>query len=186
MQETWVRSLVQEDSPGGGHGNPLQYSCLENPMDRGPWWATVRGVAQSQTRLKSLSTRTYTRVCLCRRINLQFCLLFQWVIFLVSFFCSYFPLNLLFILFFFPLAAWKIPWMEEPGGLQSMGLLKVRHSWVTSLSLLTFMYRRRKWQPTPVFLPGESQGQGSLVGCCLRGHTESNSTEMTWQQQVKN
>ena len=39
-------------SPGGGHGNPLQYSCLENPMDRGAWRATVRGVAESQTRLK--------------------------------------------------------------------------------------------------------------------------------------
>ena len=38
-------------SPGGGHGNPLQYSCLENPMDRGAWWATVHGVAKSQTRL---------------------------------------------------------------------------------------------------------------------------------------
>ena len=35
--------------PGGGHGNPLQYSCLENPMDRGAWWAMVHGVAQSQT-----------------------------------------------------------------------------------------------------------------------------------------
>jgi len=38
--------------PGGGHGNPLQYSCLENPMDRGPWWATLHGVAKSQTKLK--------------------------------------------------------------------------------------------------------------------------------------
>ena len=37
--------------PGGGHGNPLQYSCLENPMDRGAWQATVRGVAKSRTRL---------------------------------------------------------------------------------------------------------------------------------------
>ena len=36
-------------SPGGGHGNPLQYSCLENPMDRGDWWATVYGVSESQT-----------------------------------------------------------------------------------------------------------------------------------------
>ena len=36
-------------SPGGGHGNPLQFSCLENPMDRGAWWATVHGVAKSQT-----------------------------------------------------------------------------------------------------------------------------------------
>ena len=38
-------------SPGGGHGNPLQYSCLENLMDRGDWWATVHGVTKSQTRL---------------------------------------------------------------------------------------------------------------------------------------
>ena len=52
-----------ERSPRGGHGNPLQYSCLENPMDRGPWWATVGGVAQSQTQLKSLSTHTHTHVC---------------------------------------------------------------------------------------------------------------------------
>ena len=43
----------------------------------------------------------------------------------------------------------------------------------------TFMHWRRKWQPTPVFLPGESQGQGSLVGCCLWGHTESDMTEAT-------
>ena len=45
--------------------------------------------------------------------------------------------------------AWKIPWMEEPGGLQSMGLRRVRHDWVTSLWLFTFMHWRKKWQPTP-------------------------------------
>ena len=54
--------------------------------------------------------------------------------------------------------AWKIPWTEEPGRLQSMGVARVLHDWVTSLSLFTFMHWRRKWQPTPVFLPGESQG----------------------------
>ena len=43
----------------------------------------------------------------------------------------------------------------------------------------TFMHWRRKWQPTPVFLPGESQGQGSLVGCCLWGRTELDTTEVT-------
>ena len=59
--------------------------------------------------------------------------------------------------------AWKIPWMEEPGGLQSMGSRRVGHDWETSLSLFTFMHWRRKWQPTPVFLPGESQGRGSLM-----------------------
>ena len=65
--------------------------------------------------------------------------------------------------------AWKIPWMEEPGGLQSMGLLRVVHDWATSLSLFTFMHWRRKWQPTPVFLPWESQGWGSLVGLLSMG-----------------
>ena len=48
-----------ERSPGGGNGTPLQYSCLENPMDRGAWWATVHGVIKSQTRLKQLSMRMY-------------------------------------------------------------------------------------------------------------------------------
>ena len=71
--------------------------------------------------------------------------------------------------------AWKIPWMEEPGGLQSMGFTKSR----TQLSNFTFLHWRRKWQPTPVFLPGESQGWGSLVGCRLWGHTELDMTEVT-------
>ena len=75
--------------------------------------------------------------------------------------------------------AWKIPWMEESGRLQSMGLLRDGHDWATSLSLFTFMHWRRKWQPTPVFLPGESQGRGNLVGCRLWGHSESNTTEVT-------
>ena len=65
--------------------------------------------------------------------------------------------------------AWKIPWMEEPGRLQSMGSRRVGHNWATSRSLFTFMHWRRKWQPTPVFLPGESQGRGSLVCCRLWG-----------------
>ena len=82
---------------GEGNGTPLQYSCLENPMDRGAWWAAVHGVARSRTQLSDV----------------------------------------------------------------------------------TFMPWRRKWQPTPVFLPGESQRQGSLVGCCLWGRTESDTTEAT-------
>ena len=57
--------------------------------------------------------------------------------------------------------AWKIPWTKGPGRLQSMGSLGVGHDWTTSLSLFTFIHWRRKWQPTPVFLPGESQGQGA-------------------------
>ena len=71
--------------------------------------------------------------------------------------------------------AWQIPWREEPGRLQSMGVAKSR----TRLSDFTFMHWRRKWQPTPVFLPGESQGRGSLVGWRLWGRTESDTTEVT-------
>ena len=75
--------------------------------------------------------------------------------------------------------AWKIPWTEELGRLQPMGSRRVGHNWATSLSLFTFMHWRRKWQPTPVFLPGESQGRGSLVGCGLWGCTDSDTTEAT-------
>ena len=85
--------------PGKGNGTPLQYSCLENPMDGGAWWAAVHGVAKSRA----------------RRSDFTF----------------------------------------------------------------TFMHWRRKWQPTPVCLPGESQEQRSLVGCRLWGRTESDTTEAT-------
>ena len=82
-----------------GNGTPLQYSCLENPMDGGAWKAAVLGVAEGQTQLSDIT--------------------------------------------------------------------------------FTFMHWSRKWQPTPVFLPGESQGWGSLVGCRLWGHTELDTTEVT-------
>ena len=75
--------------------------------------------------------------------------------------------------------AWKIPWTEEPGRLQSMRSLRVGHDWATSLSLFIFMHWRGKWQPTPAFLPGESQGQRSLVGLLSMGRTESDTTEAT-------
>ena len=70
--------------------------------------------------------------------------------------------------------AWRTPWTEEPGRPQSMGSQSQ-----AQLSDFTFMHWRRKWQPTPVFLPGESQGRGSLVGYRLWGHTESDTTEAT-------
>ena len=79
-----------------GNGTPLQYSCLENPMDRGAWESSVHGVTKGRTRLSSFT--------------------------------------------------------------------------------FTFIHWRRQWQPTPVFLPGESQGRGSLVGCRLWGRTESDTT----------
>ena len=115
---------------GEGNGTPLQYYCLENPMDRGASGNTAHGVEKNWTRLSNFST-----------------------------------------------LAWKIPWTEDPGRLQSMRLLRVRHDWATSLWLFTFMHRRRKWQPTPVFLPGKSHGQRSLAGYSPWGCKESDMTD---------
>ena len=153
MQEACMNLPVSGRSPGAGNGNPLQYSCMKIPMDKA-WRATVPTVAKSWTWLSDWA---------------QYCVLVK-----------YFREKVM-----APHSrtlAWKIPWTEETGGLQSMGSLRVRQDSATSLSLFTFMHWRRKWQPTPVFLPGESQGQGSLVGCLLWGHTESDTTEVTWQQ----
>ena len=134
---------------GEGNGTPLQYSCLENPVDGGAWWAAVHGIAKSWTRLGDF-TFTFDFHALEKEMATHSSTL-----------------------------AWKIPGMEEPGRLQSMGSLRVGHDWATSLSLFTFVHWRRKWHPTPVFLPGESQGRGSLVGCRLWGHAESDTTEAT-------
>ena len=61
VQETWVRFLGREDSPGEGNGNPLQYSCLKNPMDRGAWRATGHGVARVARDWVTLTTTTNLR-----------------------------------------------------------------------------------------------------------------------------
>ena len=134
---------------GERNGNPLQCSCLENPRDGGAWWAAVYGVAEGRTWLSDFTC------------TFHFCALEKEMATHSS------------------VLAWRITGTGEPGGPPSMGSLRVGHDWATSLSLFTFMHWRRKWQPTPVFLPGESQGQGSLVGCCLQGLTESDTTEMT-------
>ena len=85
-------------SPGEGNGNQLQFSCLENPMDGGAWWATVHG-SQSRTRLSD-----FTLLCLPQRLWSEKAMA---------------PHS--------STLAWKIPWMEEPGRLQSMGSLRVGH-----------------------------------------------------------
>ena len=76
-------------------------------------------------------------------------------------------------------SAWGIPGTEEPGGRPSMGLHRVGHDWNDLACMHACMDWRRKWQPIPVFLPGESQGQRSLVGCCLWGCTELDMTDAT-------
>ena len=78
--------------------------------------------------------------------------------------------------------AWNISWTEEPGRLQSMGSWKVVHGWATSLSLFTFMHWRRKWQPTLVFLLGESQGRQGLGLSSMGSHRVGQQQQ---QQHVK-
>ena len=73
--------------------------------------------------------------------------------------------------------AWKIPWTEEPGRLQSMGLLRIRHDWATSLSLFTFMHWRRKWQPSSV-LAWRIPGMGEPGGLPSMG--SQNQTWLKW------
>ena len=101
-----------ERSPGGGHSNPFQYSCLENPMDRRAWWAIVYRVAKSQTPLKQFSTAQHDTSesyhnSYVHTINLFFCL-FVLLVFLIdlyslyldcNFFCCCFLLTLLMVLF---------------------------------------------------------------------------------------
>ena len=154
-------------SPAEGPGNPLQYSYLENLTDRGAWWNTVMG--SQRVRHDWWSTHIHTHIKHRTQALLHICATYM----------SYSSLTEKAMAPHSSTLAWKIPWTEEPGRLQAMGSLRVGHDWATSLSLFIFMHWRRKWQPTPVFLPGESQGQGSLVGCCLWGRTESDTTEVT-------
>ena len=86
-------------STGEGNGTPLQYSCLENPMDGGAWWAAVHGVVKSQTRLRDF-TFTFHFHALEEEMATHSSVL-----------------------------AWRIPGTGEPGGLLSMGLLRAGHDW---------------------------------------------------------
>ena len=158
----WLHFHFSLSCIGEGNGNPFQCSCLKNPRDRGAWWAAVYGVAQSRTWLKRLSIVQFGFKEIVWRFQ-------NFPIIATGKAMATHSSTL----------AWKIPGTEEPGRLQSMGSLRVGHDSVTSLSLFTFMHWRRKWQPTPVFLPGESQVWGSLVGCHLWGCIESDTTEAT-------
>ena len=164
MQETWVQFLGWGDPLGEGKGYPLLYSGLENSMD-----CIVHGL---QIVRHNWATFTFFLSQLSIRKSFSLSYLFGNLslsaIYLERAMATYSST-----------LAWKIPWMEEPGRLQSMGSLRVGHDWATSLSLFTFMHWKRKWQPTPVFLPGESQGRGSLVGCHLWGSTELDTTEVS-------
>ena len=130
---------------GEGNGNPLQYSCLENPVDRRAWWAAVHSVAQSRTWLKRLSMHA----CIGEGDDNPL----QWSCLENS----------------KGRGAW---WAAVYGVAQS-------RTWLKWLSMHVCIRWRRKWQPTPVVVPGEFQGQRSLVGCHLWGRTELDMSEVT-------
>ena len=150
MQETWVWSLDQED--------PLEKAMSTHSSIlawRIPWTEEPGG-------LQSMGSQ---------RVRHNWLTLSLFTVNYIKVFCT--------ATIHSSTLAWKIPRTEEPGRLQTMGSWRVGHDWATSLSLFPFLHWRRKWQPTPVFLPGESQERGSLVGCRLWGHTESDTTEAT-------
>ena len=97
MRESWVRSLGREDSLEKERANPLQYSCLENPMDGGAWWAAVHGAARSRTQLRDF-TFTFHFHALEKEMATHSSVL-----------------------------AWRISGTGEPGGLPSMGSHRVGH-----------------------------------------------------------
>ena len=115
-------------SPGGGNGNPLQYSWPKNPIDRGAWWARVHGVRKNQSWLSNPHTHisnTFPRNMKPKHRHL------------IS--SNKSPAEKAMAPHSSTLA-WKIPWTEEPGGLQFMGSLRVGHDWATSISLFTFHF----------------------------------------------
>ena len=131
-----------------GNGTPLHYSCLENPMDGGAWKAAVHGVAEGWTRLSNFTfTFTFHFHALEKEMAPHSSTL-----------------------------AWRIPWMEEPGRLQSMGSLRVGHDWATSLSLFTFMHWRRKWQQCSCL---ENPRDGGAWWAAVYGVTQSR-TQLKW------
>ena len=176
----WLHFHFSLSCIGEGNGNPLQCSCLENPRDGGAWWAAVYGVAQSRTRLTRLSSSSsqqYWR----RRWHPTPVLLpgkshgWRNLVGCSPWGCEESDMTER-LHFHFSLSCTgegngnplQYSCLENPmdGGacrLQSMGLRRVGHDWATSLSLFSFLHWRRKWQQTPLFLPGESQGRGSLV-----------------------
>ena len=132
---------------GEGNGNPLQCSCLENPRDRGAWWAAVCGIAQSRTGLKRLSSSSSSSIWSLKifehiRIGTEKAMA---------------PHS--------STLAWKIPWAEEPGRLQSMGSLRVGHDWATSLSLFTHSLEKEMATHSSVLawrIPGTGEAGGLL------------------------
>ena len=159
MQETQVRSLGQEDPLEGEHGNPLQYSCLGNPMDRGAWQTIVLGVAKSWIWLKRLSMHAHCVIIACiffTRASL--------VVQLVNNLPAMQETPVQFLSWEYPLERGRLPtpvFLVYPGDSDgSRILLQCRrpgfNPWVGEVPW-------REWLPTPIFLPGEFHGQRGLA-----------------------
>ena len=123
MRGTQVRSLCPGRSPGEGNGHPLQYPCLENSKHRGVWWATVHGIAESWTRLRtSLLLLSFRAFLVAQTVKNLPAMQEAWVLSLGR----EVPLEEG-VATYSSLLAWRIPCTEELGGLQSMGSQRVRH-----------------------------------------------------------
>ena len=146
--------------PGGGRGKPLQYSCLENSLGRGAWWATVHGVTKSWTRLNRLSRHALPRLLECS----YSLILHPW--FLCLFKCCRWHLIKMAALTSVTLHPFSTAFLQQ------YLLLLIRCTHLVTLPYLFVHFpstsrhvRRRQWHPTPVLLPGKSRGWRSLVGC---------------------
>ena len=178
----WLYVHISMHNPlcGEGNGNPLQYSFLENPRYGGAWWAAVYGVVESRTGLKWLSTSSSSP--LCNNVSLGFpggsdskesscnmgkTRVLSWV--------GKIPGERM-------ATHSSIPCLENAmdRGAGWAAVHGVAEGWTQPSDFtFTFTHWRRKWQPTPVFLPGESQGRGSLVACRVWSCTELDTNEVT-------
>ena len=116
---------------GEGNGNPLQYSCLENPTDGGAWWAAIYGVAQSRTWLKRLSSSSSSTLFqVTQMVKSTPAMQETWVWYLGR----EDPLEEEMVTHS-SILVWRIPWTEKPGRLQSLRPQSIRHNWVTKHAL---------------------------------------------------
>ena len=153
--------------------NPLQYSCLENPRDRGTWWAAIYGVAQSRARLKRLSSSSSSIPLYTPVFEFPSHLGYYRAPSRVP--CAMQQVLLLSYLFYTQQHISRASWVV----LVVKNCLQCRHKRCGFNTWAGKVPWRRAWQPTPVFLPGESHGQRSLMGYSPQSCKESDITETT-------
>ena len=134
----WLHFHFSLSFIGEGNGNPVQCSCLENPRDGGAWWAAIYGVAQSWTWLKRLSSSSSRSTRTSLEAQAVKCLPTMWETQVQS--LGQEDLLEKEMAIHSSILAWKIPWMEEPGRLQSMWSQRVEHDWATSLSFSLYIH----------------------------------------------